>query len=592
MQRFRKIFLFILSYSLMFNSYGAVNNQDCQDVLNWIYKELTLNNLDKSVERLNKKLQASFLYALKNSENSNLKLKDNPELVSLFESLQKIDPDFESYLEDHNPYRKYKSWSWWWWNSVDTEDYSYKEITQKWIDFQKKNSQLFYDMPNDLKLDEWDITTSDILDKVQATNIVNPEQKEKFQALASQYNKNLQELIKPKGQNIFGQILETKKDVDDIHKVMGELIKEIYNNNIDEFESLCAESDLLNLLSKDSLVCNINDVPGSDLSNTLSLKLKDLSDVVNSDFINTIQKPTLPIITVPEELEPEIKPHDYDNVNYAGSFCLREENIVDTAVIHHTATSNDFSPQDINDTQVVAHENDVNSNGDPDPWYMIAYNYAITSDYNSNNATVHQGRPDKMKGAHAGGYVNVDQLDPVVQNLVKDYNFICGYNRDQDSEHIIDERDKATEKKYKKELKEGFISANMTSVGVAVIGNYMPDLIRTHNGYSPNPSGYPSNGPVRYPTDDALKKVGQLICKLKKEKYPNLRKITDHNFIKIKKALADGTATNGTCCPGSVYYRMQKIKELAMEACNFKNNEFVLDISPKVNICRGLKDIQ
>lgn len=576
----------------MFNSYASSSNENCQNVLNWIYKDLTLSNLDKSVERLNNKLQVSFLYALKNTEQHNLRLKDNPELISLLESLQKIDPDFESYLDDHKPYRKYKSWSWWWWNSVDTDEYSYKEITQKWLRFQKNNSQLFYDMPDSLKLDEWDVTTSDILDKVQATNIVNDEQRKKFQALASKFNNNYQELIKPKSKNIYSQILDTKRHVDDVHDVMADLIKEIYNNNIDEFESLCAESDLLSLLSKDSLVCNINDVPGSDLSKNLSLKLQDLSEVVNSDFINSISKPSIPIITIPEELEPEIHPHEYDNVNYKGTFCLREENIVDTAIIHHTATSNQFDPQDINDTQVVAHENDVNSNGDPDPWYMIAYNYAITSDYNQSDSKVYQGRPDNMKGAHAGGYVNLDQLDPTVQNLVKDYNFICGYNTDQDKNHTIDKRDYNTEKKYKKELKEGYISANMTSVGVAVIGNYMPDLIRTHNGYSPNPSGYPSNGAIRYPTDDALKKVGQLICKLKKEKYPNLRKITDHNFIKIKKALADGTATSGTCCPGTVYYRMQRIKNFAMEACNFNNNEFVLDISPKVNLCRGLRELQ
>jgi hypothetical protein len=171
----------------------------------------------------------------------------------------------------------------------------------------------------------------------------------------------------------------------------------------------------------------------------------------------------------------------------------------------------------INDTQVVAHENDRDPDGNPDPWYMIAYNYAITADYNSNEVKVYQGRPDNLRGSHAGGKVNLDQLDPVVQDLIKDYNFVCGYNRDEDPNHIIDERDKRVEERYKEELQDGYISANMTSVGVAVIGNYMPDLIRSGSGYSPNPSGFPSNGPTRYPTDAALKNVGELICKLKKK---------------------------------------------------------------------------
>jgi hypothetical protein len=158
--------------------------------------------------------------------------------------------------------------------------------------------------------------------------------------------RNYQEIIKPKRKNIFQQILNTKKEVNDIHNEMGNIIKDIYNNNIDEFESLCAESDLLSLLNKDSLVCHINDVPGSSLANDLSLKLVDLSKVVNSDFINNTRKPSIPIITTPTFTGPDINKIDYENINYSGSYCVREENIVDTAVIHHTATSNEFTPQD------------------------------------------------------------------------------------------------------------------------------------------------------------------------------------------------------------------------------------------------------
>jgi hypothetical protein len=85
MQRFKKLIFLLLAHSIVFNSIAHANTtQDCQSVLNWIYKELTLNNLDKSVKRLNRKLEASFLYALKNSESQDLRFKNNPELLSLF----------------------------------------------------------------------------------------------------------------------------------------------------------------------------------------------------------------------------------------------------------------------------------------------------------------------------------------------------------------------------------------------------------------------------------------------------------------------------------------------------------------------------
>ncbi len=88
--------------------------------------------------------------------------------------------------------------------------------------------------------------------------------------------------------------------------------------------------------------------------------------------------------------------------------------MVDTAVVHHSASDNKETPQDINDTQVVMHENERNSAGEPDPWYMIAYNYVIKSPYENEagETKVYRGRPDKMKGAHAGAYVNLEQVDP------------------------------------------------------------------------------------------------------------------------------------------------------------------------------------
>jgi hypothetical protein len=59
------------------------------------------------------------------------------------------------------------------------------------MSFQNSNESLFYDMPKDLILDEWDLATGDILDKVQDTSIVDDSQREKFQSLARQFDKKL-----------------------------------------------------------------------------------------------------------------------------------------------------------------------------------------------------------------------------------------------------------------------------------------------------------------------------------------------------------------------------------------------------------------
>lgn len=585
--------VFLYSQAVIALESQTQTSNDCQDVLNWIVKDLTVKNLDKSVERMNKKMALAFFYANNSSEELYSSMAQNPELLSIFESMQRVDADFENYLANNQPYKRYKKWSWLPWVAVATDNLSYKDLIGRWKNLQSNQPTLFNDMPPEYKLDEWDLATADILDKVSASNIANPESKEKFQNLARTYDRRYQDLINGNNNSSNSQIRSLKNQIDSVHSEMDELIKDIFLHNIDKFERVCPEDEFYSLLSNDSLVCPLNENESYNLTESLSLKLRDLTNIVNPEYINNIQEPSIPDVAPEDEYtDLQIEPYEYDNINYEGSYCERDLNLVDTAVIHHTATSNQFTPQDVHNTQVAAHENDRDSSGNPDPWYMIAYNYAITADYNGTNSTVYQGRPTTLKGAHAGGYVNLDQLDPSVRTLAENYSFKCGYNTDHDANHVIDRRDYKTERKYARELREGYISANMTTVGVSVIGNYMPDMIRRRSGgYEANPSGYPRNQGTRYPTDASLKKVGELICKLKKETHPHLRKITDHNFIKIKKQIADGTATAGTCCPGTVYYRMQKIRDFAMEACNFSNNEFVLDISPSVRLCYGLRNL-
>lgn len=588
-------FLFILLFSLISISpayAGSERANDCEDVLNWIVKDLTLKNLDKSVERMNNKLALAYFYAHNSSENIYNSIGSNPELLSLFEGMKRMDPDFENYVNQNQPYKKYKKWSWLPWVGVSTSTYYYSDLVEKWKNLQESNPNIFEKMPAQFKLDEWDIATGDILDKVNSSNIADDEMRSRFQELARLHERNRQSVLSNTSPSVSSQIRNYQNAIDNVHEQMDEMIKNIYSENLTKFADICPEEQFNALFDSDIYICPVTNNTHNDLTKDLSLKLRDLTQIVNPEFINNIKQPVIP--DVPIEIVPNLTINDYEfkNIHYDGSYCERDKNMVDTAVVHHTATSNGFTPQDIHNTQVASHENDVDSDGNPDPWYMIAYNYAVTAGYTGNNVSVYQARPTYLRGAHAGGHVNLDQLDASVREIAKKHEIKCGYNDDKDANHTIDRRNVKAQRKFNKERRNGYISANMTSVGVAVIGNYMPDMIKKRSGgFSANPSGYPRNKGVRYPADNALKKVGELICKLKKEEHPHLRKITDHNYIKIKKAIADGTATYGTCCPGTVWYRMNKIRQYAMEACGFSNNEFVLDISPRTRLCYGLRNL-
>lgn len=64
-----------MSTSLVYAQEETQNN--CEDVLNWIIKDLTVQNLDKSVERMNKKMALAYFYAHDNSEDLYVSLASN-----------------------------------------------------------------------------------------------------------------------------------------------------------------------------------------------------------------------------------------------------------------------------------------------------------------------------------------------------------------------------------------------------------------------------------------------------------------------------------------------------------------------------------
>ena len=218
--------------------------------------------------------------------------------------------------------------------------------------------------------------------------------------------------------------------------------------------------------------------------------------------------------------------------NPLASFCKRPIEMVDTIVIHHSETPNTTTPEQINTLHLAR--------GTPeDPWYMIAYSYAINTPYNgatTPKSRVTEARPMELVGAHAGSdafvTMNEDQ-----KKMWNDGLITCGK---ENQEFKINPN----------LIRDGKIKANVTTIGVVVIGNYAPFSKTNPNGYSPkNP---------RYPTKSTQDLVARLSCQLQK-KYPKINNIKWHNYY------------HPTSCPGTIKEYINKIITLTRKyGCDFK----------------------
>ena len=549
------------------------DDQNCRQLLNYIYRDVTLKNMRLSLERLNKKMTLAFVAALRSSHSEGKSLRSDPDLLSLFESMKKIDPDFERHLQNNAPYRSYNFWSFLPFARAPIKIIAYQEGVSAWKDLQKKRPELFSGLEDRHLLDEWDLKTAHLLQSHASLKVDDGELAAQVEALGKQYQNNLQNISAGVSTDYQEALSDTKQKVDELHQAFNGSAKDLFWQSLNDFQHVCSKDGMARLLKRDSLACPYVEPESS--AEKLSGQLREISQIVGADLVNNARAPE----AAPESPIVDIVPYRFANINYEGSFCKRPPELADTVVIHHSASSDTDSPQTLHDLQIMMRENS------PSPWYMIGYNYLVSSPP-GQETTVFEGRGAEMKGAHAGGFVNLDQVDPPVRELLKNSEIKCGWNTDGDSAHTIDVLDKDSMRQNEKYLRQGFVSGNVTSVGILVIGNYAPDLL----GTSINPGGYPSNGPIRYPSDNVLRTTAKSVCRLKSESHPNLRKLTDHNYMKIKKALADGNSAIGTCCPGTVYKRMSRLLALVKEEC--PEHEFVLDISPEDKICPFLRNIQ
>ena len=251
---------------------------------------------------------------------------------------------------------------------------------------------------------------------------------------------------------------------------------------------------------------------------------QDCYNCLQSQSFSQPKVPTWPIeFTHVEEI-------NYER-NSRASFCKRPVEMIDTIILHHSETPSIDTPERINQLHL--------SRGTPDdPWYMIAYSYTLNSPYPGGNVPltrVVEGRPIDIVGAHAGTGIFVP-MDEVQKRLWAEGKVICGK---ENGEFKVEPR----------LVKEDKITANVTTIGLVVIGNYAPfSLI--------NPNGYSKKNP-RYPTKATQDLVARLSCQLQK-KHPRIRNIKWHNFY------------HSTNCPGTIKQYVGQIKALARKyGCSF-----------------------
>ncbi|MGE3611137.1 MAG: N-acetylmuramoyl-L-alanine amidase [Bacteriovoracaceae bacterium] len=247
------------------------------------------------------------------------------------------------------------------------------------------------------------------------------------------------------------------------------------------------------------------------------------------DCIQCDQNTSTPLPTPPLEWPLElikIEPKTYER-NLDVDYCKRPTEMIDTIVLHHSETFSTTTPEMINDIHL------------DNKWHMVGYSYVINTPYSGNKTptpVVSEGRPIDFVGSHAGKDIfvpmNADQ-----KKMWDDGKVVCGF---EGSEFKVDPSI----------LKDGNIKANVTTIGVVVVGNYSPFSASNPNGYR--------RGKTRNPTKQTLDMVARLSCQLQK-KYPNIKNIKWHNYY------------HSTSCPGNIKkYIGQIISQARSYGCEFQ----------------------
>lgn len=491
--------------------------QACSDLINWIYKSMTAKTIEQSFDRATKKLLLAYLHLYKNAKKQpKLRLK----FLKLSKSLKQIDPDFEYYVRK-SPRLGFSKW----WNKRKLSRYKgtndFHTIISEWKELQEHSPELFSGLHPYLFLDSWDVQTSGIMDHINSLGLKDSKIKE-LKKKFSKPNLVLQ-----------GKIEDPYKIENDLKQVLNKLndrVSEIFEDEANDYQKLCPKDVLESHLKSNNISCLIKkDSPHKNVE----LFLKEISNILTPANLKRVAPPK----EKNEKIKVQVPKY---NVNKDANYCLRPTNIIDTIVIHHTATRNSATPNEINDTHL-----ERNKGG---KWYMVGYNFLVRDNPSgkSTNKDIYQGRPPEMVGSHAGG--NTKKLPKKKQDELSKVNLSCGSDKNG-----------FTPTRFKQKINsDGTTHGNNTTIGIAVIGNFAPKRYKKISGVVvvKNETGYEPANP-RYPSDYTLKKIAKLACSLQ-QKYPNIKHIRPHKYYAA------------TACPGNVHARFEQIVRYAKEyGCDF-----------------------
>lgn len=572
-----KVFLFTLFLLLnLFKPVNLVYSQEnefdpatCEQLLEWIYKDLTLKNLDRSMLRTKKKLMAAMISSLENNKTG--QLKNKLELVKLWKTMNEVDPEFEQYLKENKPYEKFNRYGFLsqLFGGVDPDDietYSFFNSIKAWKDLQDKHPDYFYNLPKELLLDDWDLVTSGLVDKIGTIQYKDEEEMIRLKDLS----KNLKSIAQNKDKKIANYNPNLKKlanDLNIIHQDLINNINAIYTQNFNEYSDICSQEDFDAIINKDNEnhVCPLPNSSGN-LSLNIQQKLKELAQIIPNKDFNSVYKPEKPLVlnsTSPTnesqsavDLICPIK-IDYMTIKQptrAATYSMRDTQMIDTIVIHHTGPGSTLGTNVEN-----IHTQHVDRSTEGDPWYMVGYNFLLNMGGNGSSLekpNIVVGRDISFRGAHAGGNTLPLSMNQI-ENLFNSYQYyncrenventqlnpkkiqtktICEEPTSNTGSSADDYTCGALASNIASLNTDGSISGNMTTVGIAVMGNFIKEKAKTFMGqeiYSHTTVN------IKEVQKTLIPKLVELINALKKD-HPTIKRIVPHSYFK------------STECPGNV----------------------------------------
>jgi len=564
------IFQASVSYSQDTSKYG----ETCKQLLEWIYKELTLKNLDQSIERTNKKLLASMLITIKN--NKSIKLKNHPKLLVLWKSMKELDPEFENYLKKNRPYRKFSK------NGFftqlfggltldDVNTVSYFDAIKSWSKLQISNPEYFKGLPSELKLDKWDLVTAKLVEDAGKIRYENEDKENVLKEITTLSNRlkrlaiDHTELIALDGMDI--NVL--KKSLESIQNKIIQKMKDITEANKGEFSRVCAEEDFDDIINNNpgNYVCPIEITSSKNLT-LIQENLIQLAEIIpDIDNLNLVYKPEVPVLSsqidnqesnqsAVDSLCPvEIDYMRVEKPSKSATYNMRSNAIVDTVVIHHTGDGTNLKTN-----AEAIHRGHIDRTTDNDAWYMVGYNYLVSLGGNGSSIekpAIIKGRDSNFRGAHAGGFtlpLSIDKIEELM-NTFQFYNCRDVLGDDYSSfptkqiqkKNICEDgvQNRISSNDYNcgalasniaAVKSNGSISGNMTSIGVAVMGNFSKHSGKRFMGEKLYNSKTLSVSQVKA---TLVPKLVELVNALKKD-YPGIKKIVPHSYFKR------------TECPGTI----------------------------------------